>query len=64
MSDVTKIVSDIKAGNIKPIYFLMGEEPYYLDKIASYIEDNVLQEDEKGFNQMILYFFTDPESQI
>ena len=55
MSDVTKIVSDIKAGNIKPIYFLMGEEPYYIDRIASYIEDNVLKEEEKGFNQMVLY---------
>ena len=55
MSDVTKIVSDIKAGNIMPIYFLMGEEPYYIDRIASYIEDNVLKEDEKGFNQMVLY---------
>jgi len=55
MSDVTKIVSDIKAGNMEPIYFLMGEEPYYIDKIADYIEDNVLQEEEKGFNQMVLY---------
>ena len=33
MSDVTKIVSDIKGGNIKSIYFLMGEEPYYIDKL-------------------------------
>lgn len=55
MSDVTKIVSDIKSGNIKPIYFLMGEEPYYIDKISEYIENNVLAEDEKGFNQMVLY---------
>ena len=55
MSDVTKIVSDIKNGNIKPIYFLMGEEPYYIDKISEFIEDNVLTEEEKGFNQMVLY---------
>lgn len=55
MSDVTKIVSDIKNGNIKPIYFLMGEEPYYIDKISEYIENNVLSEEEKGFNQMVLY---------
>ena len=34
MSDVTKIVSDIEGGNIKPIYFLMGDEPYYIDKIS------------------------------
>jgi DNA polymerase-3 subunit delta len=55
MSDVTKIVSDIKNGNIKPIYFLMGEEPYYIDKISEFIENNVLLEEEKGFNQMVLY---------
>jgi DNA polymerase-3 subunit delta len=55
MSDVTKIVSDIKNRNIKPVYFLMGEEPYYIDKISEYIENNVLAEEEKGFNQMVLY---------
>ncbi|SNR31702.1 DNA polymerase III subunit delta [Lutibacter flavus] len=55
MSDVTKIVSDIKNGNIKPIYFLMGEEPYYIDKISEFIEKNILAEEEKGFNQMVLY---------
>ncbi len=55
MSDVAKIVSDIKNGNIKPIYFLMGEEPYYIDKISEYIEKNILNEEEKGFNQMVLY---------
>ena len=55
MSDVTQIVSDIKKGNTKPIYFLMGEEPYYIDRISQYIENNVLAEEEKGFNQMVLY---------
>jgi len=55
MSDVTKIVSDIKNGNIKPIYFLMGEEPYYIDKISEFIEENILSEEERGFNQMVLY---------
>lgn len=55
MDDVKQIVSDIKAGDIKPIYFLMGEEPYYIDRISEYIERNVLAEDEKGFNQMVLY---------
>jgi len=55
MSDVTKIVSDIEKGIIKPIYFLMGEEPYYIDKISEFIEKNILTEEEKGFNQMVLY---------
>ena len=55
MSEVTKIVADIKSGNIKPIYFLMGEEPYYIDRISEFIEKNVLTEEDKGFNQMVLY---------
>ena len=55
MDEVVKIVNDIKSGNIKPIYFLMGEEPYYIDKLSDFIEENVLAEDEKGFNQTVLY---------
>ncbi|HKO77080.1 MAG TPA: DNA polymerase III subunit delta [Flavobacterium sp.] len=55
MDEVVKIVNDIKGGNIKPIYFLMGEEPYYIDKLSEYIEANVLTEEEKGFNQTVLY---------
>ncbi len=55
MDDVVKIVNDIKQGNIKPLYFFMGEEPYYIDRLTEYIEDNILSEDEKGFNQMVLY---------
>lgn len=55
MDEVVKIINDIKAGNIKPIYFLMGDEPYYIDKLTEYIEQNVLQEHERDFNQTILY---------
>ena len=33
----------------------MGEEPYYIDKISEFIENNILDEAEKGFNQMVLY---------
>ena len=33
----------------------MGEEPYYIDKLSEFIEDNVLTEEERGFNQMVLY---------
>ncbi|MFT5752789.1 MAG: DNA polymerase-3 subunit delta, partial [Dokdonia sp.] len=36
------IVTDIKNGVIKPIYFLSGEEPYFIDQISDYIEDNLL----------------------
>lgn len=55
MEEAKQIVVDIQKGNIKPIYFLMGEEAYYIDKIAEYIEEKVLAEEEKGFNQMVLY---------
>ncbi len=55
MNEIKTIISDIKGGNIKPIYFLMGEEPYYIDKISDYIEAHVLDESEKGFNQIVMY---------
>ncbi|WP_435414751.1 DNA polymerase III subunit delta [Polaribacter aestuariivivens] len=55
MNEINAIVSDIKKGNLKPIYFLMGEEPYYIDKISDFIEDTVLDETEKGFNQQVMY---------
>ena len=55
MNDVVHIINDIKNGNLKPIYFLMGEEPYFIDKISEYIEKNVLEESEKGFNQQVMY---------
>ncbi len=55
MDEAIQIVKKIKSGQIHPIYFLMGEEPYYIDKISDYIEDNLLAEEEKGFNQMVLY---------
>ncbi|MFC0604319.1 DNA polymerase III subunit delta [Winogradskyella pulchriflava] len=55
MDEVKQLVTAIKKGDIKPIYFLMGEEAYYIDKISDFIEDNILDEAEKGFNQMVLY---------
>ncbi|NNL00838.1 MAG: DNA polymerase III subunit delta [Eudoraea sp.] len=55
MEEVKQIVNNIRNGIICPIYFLMGDEPYYIDKIAQFISDNVLTEEEKGFNQMVLY---------
>ena len=55
MNRINQIVDEITQGNPKPIYFLMGEEAFYIDKISDYIENNILSEEEKGFNQMILY---------
>jgi DNA polymerase-3 subunit delta len=50
-----EIISDLKKRIFKPVYFLAGEEPYYIDLITEYIQDKVLSEDEKAFNQIILY---------
>ncbi len=55
MDEVKLLVTDIKNKKLKPIYFLMGEEPYYIDKISDYIESSILTEEERGFNQMVLY---------
>jgi DNA polymerase III subunit delta len=50
-----EIMSDLKNRIYKPVYFLAGEEPYYIDLISNYIEERVLPESEKSFNQMVLY---------
>ena len=50
-----EIISDLKNRIFKPVYFLAGEEPYYIDLITEYIEEKVLPEAEKSFNQMVLY---------
>jgi DNA polymerase-3 subunit delta len=49
------IIKDIKKGNIAPVYFLYGEEPYYIDLISDFIEDHILDESQKEFNQLVLY---------
>ena len=50
-----KIISDLKAGKFLPVYFLQGEETYYIDLIADFIENNVLDPAERSFNQVIVY---------
>ncbi len=55
MKEVTQILTDLKRRVFKPIYFLSGEEAYYIDIVSDYIEKNVLDENEQEFNQTILY---------
>jgi len=50
-----EIISDLKKRIFKPVYFLAGEESYYIDLICDYIEENILPEAERSFNQVILY---------
>ncbi|MDG1063196.1 MAG: DNA polymerase III subunit delta [Flavobacteriaceae bacterium] len=55
LDQVKRIIDEVAAGKAAPVYFLMGEETYYIDAISQYIENNVLSEEERGFNQMVLY---------
>lgn len=52
---VKKILSEVKAGKYAPVYFLQGEETFYIDVIADYIEAHALTDAEKGFNQVVVY---------
>ncbi|HEY3388545.1 MAG TPA: DNA polymerase III subunit delta, partial [Prolixibacteraceae bacterium] len=53
--DYSQIIEDLKNKKYSPVYFLEGEEPFFMDRISDFILENVLTEDEKGFNQTILY---------
>lgn len=49
------IMRDLKARKFAPIYYLMGDEPYYIDRIVDYIANNVLKPEERDFNQTVLF---------
>ncbi|MBQ7531212.1 MAG: DNA polymerase III subunit delta [Paludibacteraceae bacterium] len=50
-----QVMLQLKQQQYKPIYILYGEEPYYIDKVTDYIEENVLDEAGKSFDQVVLY---------
>ncbi len=50
-----QIISDLKNKIYKPVYFLSGDEPYFIDLITKYIHENVLSDAEKSFNQTVMY---------
>lgn len=50
-----QVLREIKSGKYQPVYFLQGEEPFYIDQIVDFIEDNCIPETEKGFNQTVMY---------
>src|SRR5687768_1108093 len=54
-ASVKKILTELKAGKYAPVYFLQGEETFYIDYLADYIEAHALTESEKGFNQVVVY---------
>lgn len=50
-----KIIQEIREGKLKNVYFLCGQEPYFIDKISNFIQENALPEEQKAFNQMVVY---------
>jgi len=58
------IIRDLEARKFAPVYYLMGDEPYYIDKIADYIAEHVLQPEERDFNQTVLFGSDVTASQI
>ncbi|NLJ42979.1 MAG: DNA polymerase III subunit delta [Bacteroidales bacterium] len=49
------IMSDLRKRIFKPVYFLAGDEPYYIDLITDYIAEKILTAEERAFNQIIIY---------
>lgn len=54
-ANVRKVMADLKARRFVPVYFLQGEETYYIDLISDYIEHHALTDSEKSFNQVVVY---------
>ena len=55
MTNYETCIRDLKQGKYAGVYMLCGEEPYYIDQVADYIEQNVLDEAAKAFDQIVLY---------
>ena len=49
------IMADLKARRFAPVYYLCGEEAYYIDRLSDYIAENVLSPEERDFNQTIVF---------
>ncbi|WP_462249775.1 DNA polymerase III subunit delta [Ekhidna sp.] len=54
-ADYTEILRDIKSGTFAPVYFLQGEETFFIDNIIDNIESTALDESQRSFNQLIMY---------
>ena len=49
------VMRDLQAGKYAPVYYLMGDEPYYIDQISDYIAEHALSPEERDFNQTVLF---------
>ncbi len=54
-ADAKDIIADVKAGKIKPIYLLHGEESYYIDLVSNFLENNIVADENKDFDFSVLY---------
>lgn len=50
-----QILAELKKGNYAPVYYLMGDEPFFIDSLSEYIRENALPEEARDFNQLVLY---------
>ena len=50
-----KIIEDLKKGKFKPVYWLEGEEDFFIDQVLHYAEDHILPESEAAFNKTVMY---------
>lgn len=55
MEKVNQILKDLKNKNYKPVYFFQGEEPFFIDLLVDYMEEHILDESAKAFDQLVLY---------
>lgn len=58
------IMRELKEGHFKPVYYLHGEESYYIDKISDYIAEHALTPEERDFNQTVMFGSDVSASQI
>ncbi len=50
-----ELIKNLKKREYAPLYLLMGEEPFYIDQISNYMEENVIEEADRDFNQIVIY---------
>ena len=55
MHTAQTIINDLKSGKVAQLYFLMGEEPFFIDEISSFFESSLLAESARGFDQTLVY---------
>ena len=48
-------MKELEKGTYCPVYYLMGDEPFFIDSIADYIREHALPEEARDFNQIVLY---------